>query len=370
MFVESIRTRARILTCILCVAGVLVPLAPAQGAATLRGVVAGSPIVALLDSGVRVTQEEFAYAGPHAANDQVVAWWDFTANKKPVAVLPKPGQTWDPAVPTPYDDEGHGTGTASMAVGLDRTTDKTPSGAPGYRLAIGKVSGNSGAAQNLAGAIGWAVHTVHASVISISIGTITPDPSTLSADVLDAFDDAWRSGVLVVVANGNGWGNVGVVPGEPGWATGFGESTHVLAVGASDEQGVLETTDPEVTALSDVHAASNTADDAYVDEGGTSFAAPFVAGLAARAIAAGRAAHRDVSPAHIRQLLEYSALDTVRPPQSEGYGSLSLDQLPAALRYARAGTLPARPDPDVTGWYVENVAMPLRALWSNTLRVG
>ncbi|MDQ1686317.1 MAG: hypothetical protein QOC82_3054 [Frankiaceae bacterium] len=344
------------------------PLVSAHGATTMRGVVADSPVVALLDSGVRVTHDEFAYAGPRATNDQIAAWWDFTTDKKPTAVLPKPGQTWDPTVRTPYDSAGHGTGTAAMAVGLNRDAAKTPSGAPGYRLAIGKVSGNAGAIQHLSDAIRWAVHTVHASVISISLGTIVPDAAALYADDLDAIDDAWRSGVLVVVANGNGWGNVGVLPGEPGWAVAYGMSNHVLAVGGSDLQGVLETTDPEVTALSAVQTATNTADGAYILESGTSFAAPFVAGLAARAIAAGRAAHRDVSPAHIRQLLEYSAVDGPRPPQSEGYGSLSLAELPSVLRYARAGALPARPNPDVSGTYVENVAMPLRDLWGTTLR--
>jgi len=336
----------------------------------MPGVVAGSPIVALLDSGVRVTHREFAYAGPRATNDQVVAWWDFTTDKRPSALFPKPGQTWDPTVRTPYDSAGHGTGTASMAVGLGRDKAKTPSGAPGYRLAIGKVSGNAGAIQNLPQAIRWAVHTVHASVISISLGDIVPEPAALVAEDLDAIDDAWSSGVLVVVANGNGWANLGVVPGEPGWAMAYGMSTHVLAVGGSDLQGVLDTNDPEVTALSNVHTAWNTSDDAYLDEGGTSFAAPFVAGLAARAIAAGRAAHRDVSPAHIRQLLEYAAVDGPRPPQSEGYGSLSLTELAAVLRHARVGSLPARPDPDLSGTYVEKVAMPLRELWGTTLRAG
>jgi subtilisin family serine protease len=325
--------RGRLATCVALAATSLVPLVSAHGATTMRGVVADSPVVALLDSGVRVTHDEFAYAGPRATNDQIAAWWDFTTDKKATAVLPK-----------------------------------TPSGAPGYRLAIGKVSGNAGAIQHLSDAIRWAVHTVRASVISISLGTVVPDAAALYADDLDAIDDAWRSGVLVVVANGNGWGNVGVLPGEPGWAVAYGMSNHVLAVGGSDLQGVLETTDPEVTALSAVQTATNTADGAYILESGTSFAAPFVAGLAARAIAAGRAAHRDVSPARIRQLLEYSAVDGPRPPQSEGYGSLSLAELPSVLRYARAGGLPARPNPDVSGTYVENVAMPLRDLWGTTLR--
>ena len=46
------------------------------------------------------------------------------------------------------------------------------------------------------------------------------------------------------------------------------------------------------------------------------------------------------------RVIEYSAVDTDRPPAAEGYGAIGLAQLPAALRHARAGTLPKRPNPD------------------------
>jgi subtilisin family serine protease len=334
------------------------------------GVVAGSPIVAVLDTGVRVTHQEFDYRGPHAANDQIVAWWDFTADKKPALVLPKPGQLWDTQVAQPYDDLGHGTSVASMAVGLNRNAAKTRSAAPGYRLAVGKVLSNGAGQAPLATAINWAVHTVHASVINISIGSIAPVPSAvLGVDALDAIDDAWRSGVLIVVGNGNGWGNVGVLPGEPGWAMDYGMSTHVLTVGESDETAnELDSTDPEVTAQGADTMAANTGDGDYMYEGGTSFASPFVAGFAARLITAARERGRRMSPEQLRTLIEYSAVDTILPPQFEGYGQLALAQLPGALAHARAGTLPARPNPDLNGWYEDNVAMKLRDLWSNQLR--
>lgn len=349
--------------------GTLVPLASAHASAP-GGVVAGSPIIAVIDTGVRVTHEEFDYRGPRSKHDQVVAWWDFTTDKKRRIVEPRPGQTWDPQVAEPYDDytTGHGTGVAAMAVGLNRTRAKSRSAAPGYRLAIAKVldAAGTGTAE-LPAAIRWAARTVHASVINISIGTITPFPAALDVDVLDAIDAATRAGVLVVLGNGNGWANAGV-PGEPGWATGYGESTSAFAIGAADTQGLTFSTDPEVTANSAVHTATNSATGAYIDVTGTSFASPFVAGFAARLIEASRAAGRDASPDRIRRLIEYSALDTVRPPQSEGYGEITLAALPAALAHARAGTTPKRPNPDPSGWYVENVSMKLRDLWSNQLR--
>src|SRR3954447_21012627 len=209
------------------VAALLIGAAVPAHAAPHARVVAGSPIVAVIDTGVRVSHMEFDSRGPKSKTDQVVAWWDFTADKKQHIVEPARGQLWDTQVPDPYDDDvvyGHGTGVAAMAVGLNRVKDKTPSLAPGYRLAIAKALDSAGtSAIKVASAIRWATDTVHASVINVSIGNITPLPAALDVGVLDAIDAATRAGVLVVLGNGNGWANAGV-PGEPGWATGYGES--------------------------------------------------------------------------------------------------------------------------------------------------
>jgi hypothetical protein len=320
-----------------------------------------TPLVALLDTGVRASHQEFDYAG-----HQMVGWWDFTADRKGSVVLPRRGQVWDTAVPIPYDNNGHGTGTAAMAVGRNRTPDKTPSAAPGFRFAEGKMLSDTGSGQaRLGDGVRWAVRTLHADVISISIGTVAPVPAAVVADDLDALDEARAAGVLVVVANGNGWGNVGVVPGEPGWATGYSFSPSVLAVGSADTQGILETTDPEVTRNENVHTAANTGNGDYTNHGGTSFAAPFIAGFAARLIESARIHGRDASPGQIERLIKYSAVDTVRPPQSEGYGDVELAQLPAALVRAGSGTLPGRPTPDNNAFYVETVAGNLRQLWTS-----
>lgn len=361
--------RRRSLIAASCVAAsVLVPLGVAAAAPRSAGTVAGSPIVAVIDTGVRVTHQEFDYRGPDSKTDQIVAWWDFSpVNGSPVT--PKPGQLWDTRVRDPYDDpagEGHGTAVASMAVGL-RRPGQTPSAAPGYRLAVAKLEGPGGTG-SIADAIEWAVHTVHASVINLSYGTMAPVPAATLAPALDAIDDAWRSGVLVVVGNGNGTADANL-PGESGWDSGYAMSTSVLSVGGSGLEDTLQTSDPEVTANENVNVADSTGDHGYKPWSGTSFASPFAAGFAARLIAAARSAHRTLSPERLRRLIEYSALDTDRPPVAEGYGVISLAQLPSALAHARAGTLPKRPNPDDSGWYVENVSMKLRDVWSNQLRL-
>ena len=299
----------------------------------------------------------------------MVAWWDFTGDRKGKVVEPKAGQLWDPLVPEPYDPVGHGTGVSAMAVGLNRDPLKTPSAAPGFRFGVARVLAiTSGQQAPLGDAIRWAVRTVHASVINISIGSIAPQPAVVVADDYAALDEARAAGVLVVVANGNGWGNVGCVPGEPGWATWYGSSTSVLSVGSAGPLAPCSTTDPEVTTNDVVWTASFSGDHDYGYDGGTSFASPFIAGFAARLVAQCRTAHRAASPAYIQQLIEYLAVDTVMPPQFEGYGEVELAQLAAGLRYAAAGTLPTRPSPDLPKRYVDQIAV-LRDLWSNKLRM-
>jgi hypothetical protein len=344
------------------VAGLLVA-APHALAARTAG---AGPVIALIDTGVRATHQEFDYRGPASSSDQVVAWWDFTSEVKKKVVLPQPGQAWDTAVKDPYDRHGHGTGTAAMAVGRNAVPAKTRSALPGGRLAVAKVGNGNGSIEgDLAAAVRWATDTVHADVISISIGTIVPIPADLVRETYDAFAAARRKGTLVVVANGNGWGNVGVLPGDPGWASGYASSTDALAVGASGAVGLLVSTDPEVAASYSVTSAGIESDTAYVDEAGTSFSAPFVAGFAGALVQATRSAGRAVDPARVEQLVKYVAQDTVVPPQFEGYGTLSFAQLPTALTHARAGTLPSRPSPDLSGMYVEQVAGTLRSTWSD-----
>src|SRR3954452_15581317 len=122
----------------------------------------GQPVIAVLDSGINEHHHAFD-------SGQVVAWWDFVKDG-----APKAGQSWDPKR-APYDDLGHGTGTAAMAAGRQVDTRQSPSAAPGTRLAIGKVlDENDSMTGDLAAAVRWAVDTAHADVISISIGFIEP----------------------------------------------------------------------------------------------------------------------------------------------------------------------------------------------------
>src|SRR5438552_1129643 len=199
-----------------------------------QGRASGAPVViGMVDTGVNANHQEFTYdpsiAGP---NGQFVAWWDFSTDAS--GHQPLPGQLWDTSEPHPFDPNGHGTNTASMAAGKNVTAGKTKSFAPGYKLSIAKVGDSTGAISgDLAKAIRWQVDTAHADIISMSIGEVAPLPAAVSQLIFDSFAYARQHGVLVVVANGNGFANAGG-PGERGWATGSAASTNGRPWGAQD----------------------------------------------------------------------------------------------------------------------------------------
>ena len=79
--------------------------APQAGAAVRKAAevapVRPPVVVAVLDTGVRATPQEFDYRGAGSTTDQFVAWWDFTADRKGSLSLPTGPQTWDPRVADP-----------------------------------------------------------------------------------------------------------------------------------------------------------------------------------------------------------------------------------------------------------------------------
>jgi len=313
-------------------------LAAGGGATAVSAKPAPGPVtVAVIDTGINPNHPEFDYRGAASTNDQLVGWWDFSEDAE--GHIPNPGQTWDPMFPIPYDTHGHGTATASMAVGLNKSGEKAPSAFPGGKLAMAKVgSGTSGAdiTGDLAEAVTWATETIGADVISMSIGATLPDFSPSATH--RAIAEARAAGVLVVVSNGNGFLNAGI-PGDPGTLKGFGDSPSVLSVGASGADGVRATSDPEVVANWSPTAAAHTG--GYRKVTGTSFSAPFVAGFAARLLHEARMADRPLEPAELEALVKHVARDTALPPNYEGHGVIDLDLLKGAITHARAGTSPA-----------------------------
>ena len=351
-------------TALLVAAALAAAAAPHATAATPKPA-AKAPVIAVIDTGVRATHKEFDYRGKASTADQFVAWWDFTQEVKGTNALPSPGQLWDTKVKDPYDKEGHGTLTAAMAAGLNKDAAKSPSAYPGAKLAIGKVGNAGGAIETgvMAAAIRWATDTVHADVITMSIGSIVPIPAIVNQDVYEAIAHARAAGVLFVVSNGNGFGGYGLVPGDPGWASSSSASPDALSVGAQQSTALLNSTDPEVAAIYAIHGPGIGSDTEYVDNGGTSFGAPYVAGFAAAVLYASRQGGHPLGVDALEQFVKDSAVDGLMPPQFEGYGVVGQEQLASALANARAGRVPARPSPDVSALYVDGVVGTLRTLW-------
>jgi serine protease AprX len=156
------------------------------------------------------------------------------------------------------DAVGHGTHMASLIAGRDRvaTPEEYAGGAAGYhgiapdaRVVSVKVAASDGSTDvsQVIAAIDWVVShrddgDVRIRVLSLSFGT----DSTQSPDVdplAYAVESAWRNGIVVVAAAGNG-----------GAATprllNPAQSPNVIAVGAADTGWTARTRDDAVAAFS------------------------------------------------------------------------------------------------------------------------
>lgn len=290
---------------------------PATNAGTIDPV-----LIAVLDTGIDAWHPEFAPG-------QIVAWKDFVSGR-----------------PDPYDDNGHGTATASLVagenVGSCGTVPKA-SFAPGARLAVAKVldSQAAGTYEAVTSGIRWAI-AQNADVISISIGGGLPlVGGPLPLDMTAAIEEARAAGILVVAAAGNGYLNAGVAP-YPSWSAPFGNEPRALVVGGGTrESATLSTTsntDPDVSSWSDNVCVARFITGGYMIGTGTSLAAPLVAGMAAKLIESGRVAGQPDDADRIEALLLYSARNSIDAPYArEGLGHLWVSQFKDARTYATTG---------------------------------
>jgi serine protease AprX len=262
------------------------------------------------------------------------------------------------------DTYGHGTHMAGIIAG--RSSSGSFLGmAPDARIVSIKVAdahGSTDVSQVIA-AIDWVVqhrndNGLDIRVLNLSYGTDSDQDYRLDP-LAFAAEQAWKSGIAVVVAAGN----AGFSKGAAGSLMNPADDPNVLAVGASDPSGTTDAADDTVAAFSSsgapsrrvdlvapgVHVVSlrapgSSVDQAYGSSGlvaddlfrgsGTSQAAAVVSGAAALVIQQ----RPSITPDELKRLLTKSALKLHdAAPSAQGDGELDLaaafgDKTPEAQR--------------------------------------
>ena len=253
------------------------------------------------------------------------------------------------------DGYGHGTAMASIIGGNDGTATGYKGVAPDSRIVSVKVGASNGAvdvSQMIAG-IDWVTAHAHDNglnirVLNLSLGTSSTQSATIDP-LAHAAEQAWKQGIVVVVAVGNdgvNTKNVATPATDP----------YVLAVGADDARGTVDVGDDSVATFSQrgtdgrhadvvapgtyimglaspgsVLAVNNPGavfDDRYLRGSGTSHAAAVTSGVVADLLSA----RPDLTPDEVKAVLKSTAVDvTTRDTNFDGEGVV---QLPAALAAA------------------------------------
>ena len=243
---------------------------------------------------------------------------------------------------TPYDDQGHGTHVASIALG-DGTGGTLAARfggvAPAAALYSAKVMDSSGYGNDsdIIAGITWCHDQPGVRILSLSIGDDAVGSRGDDA-VSVAVNNAVGLGEVVVAAAGNS----GELPGTihaPGAATGAitvgAVSDYSAPVGTyRHDDGIFlayfssrgPTEDgrvkPDITAPGvSVGAAMSGSVGTYIHYDGTSMATPYVSGALALALEANPAA----TPAQLRAALEGTAADVGAPGKDNEYGAGYID---------------------------------------------
>jgi subtilisin len=268
----------------------------AQSVHSLTPPVLGAGVrVAVIDSGIDHTHPDLA------ANCR--GGWDFVNRDD------------DPA-----DDHGHGTHVAGTLAAVWNGSGVVGV-APQADLYALKVLGANGSGQysDIIAAVNWCVTNtdgIEIEIANLSLGS-SGDPG---ATVKEAFDSAYRYGVLIVAAAGNsgrrsGVGDNVIYPAR------YDSVIAVAAADSLDRRASFSSTGPAVELIAPGVGIYSTVPGGYATYNGTSMAAPHVAGTAALVWAA----HPDWDNVLVRTTLAGTAEDLGLALRQQGYGLVRAD---------------------------------------------
>lgn len=275
--------------------------------------------------------------------------------------------------PAPYDDHGHGTHVASIALGLNALTSGgwLQGVAPGAALYLAKGLNSEGSGNDaeIVGAIEWCVSNPDVDILSMSFGTLegTDGQTALDQAVNCAADPAWNATcgpvggepkIPVVAAGNSGPGRETV--GSPGAAL------HAISVAATGnwtgDEGEYEAgftsrgptlgglPKPDISAPGvRIRAAAAGSGNGLTVMSGTSMATPFTAGVVALLLEADPTLAVDdgtLPVDKIKAVLSATALDRGAPGHDTEYGAGLIDAKAAVAQATGAPPLPPTPYPN------------------------
>lgn len=232
----------------------------------------------------------------------------------------------------PYDNNGHGTHTAGIAVGSGLAGNGRYKGvAPGASIISLKVLDQYGNGQKevVLEALDWVLANKRRygiQIVNISVGTTESDYRVHKA-LIDAVDKVWDAGLVVVVAAGN-------MGPKAGSITAPGSSKKVITVGSSDMitsafpiSGRGPTRDcickPDIVAPGKNIVSCAIRPNRYAAKSGTSMSTPRVSGGIALLLE--KSPH--LTNVEIKERLLYTAQDLGLPHNQQGYGLFQLERL-------------------------------------------
>lgn len=233
---------------------------------------------------------------------------------------------------SPYDDNGHGTHIAGILSGNGCMSNGEFCGmAPAADLIILKVldeKGN-GNTKDVLKALQWVKrnHKVYQiKLLNFSVGFLPGSQEIEQQKILDAIDELWDDGIMIVTAAGNNGPQKGTI-------TVPGISRKVVTVGASDEKISYRYSGngptaccivkPEILAPGTQIISVCHNNNGYIKKSGTSMAAPVVCGALALALEK----VPDITPAGLKLRLYQTAERIEKDERNNVWGVLHVDNL-------------------------------------------